>query len=662
MVYKCKNCGGNLIINESSPYAVCESCGSQQSYPKISSDEIAEAYNQGNLARLRNNYSQALNVFSNLVTRNPNDSEARWNCVLCEYGINYQEDPRTHEKIPYINRTSYNSVLENENYLKALELADPSDRYYYETEADKIETLRKKSIEIANKTKPYDVFICFKDSEIGFGSKRTNDSVLGQKLYDELTKDKYKVFFSRITLKEQYAGDDYEPHIFSALNSAKVMVVIGTKLEYVNYEWVKNEWTRFLSYMEKDSSKRIIPVFEDNINQCFPAELAKLQGFNSNNPGWELEVRDLVRRVVGDKKEKVQEKIIIQEKSDDYEKLIEDGKFYKRNGDYTKAQECIEKAIQLRPRDYRAYDVMIQYVCDCKLDKAFPYIKKLFKTDADDTIIDNLIRNHYSNRFLVKLVLEKQLPQYIKNRESYIKETEEKIPDYDQSIESRRKFLENYVDEYAESKKTKNNAIFEVALSVLSVVLTVFFTLGKIGVIDDALASTIEMVVCIISGILGLLIGGILGGIVGYLGCGIVLSLCWSFKNIGIIAFIIISIFSIYMLFTTSKDNKIKNDEIDRQVIEKRNRYQKELQESIDKREEFVKGVEQEIEKIKEKIDFEQKAIKYLESIDDEKMKELAYRLTCKKIGWEAKSITKYPDYDEQMINEIVKEYYRIEL
>lgn len=49
-------------------------------------------------------------------------------------------------------------------------------------------------------------------------------------------------------------------HIFfSALNSAKVMLAVGTKFDYYDSVWVKNEWSRFIYMMKKDK-KSIDPM------------------------------------------------------------------------------------------------------------------------------------------------------------------------------------------------------------------------------------------------------------------------------------------------------------------------------------------------------------------------------------------------------------------
>jgi len=101
-------------------------------------------------------------------------------------------------------------------------------------------------------------------------------SLIAQDIYDTLTEKGYRVFFSRITLEDKL-GVAYEPYIFAALNSAKVMLAIGTDYENYNAVWVKNEWSRFLKLMEKDKHKHLIPCFKDIDAYDIPKEFRTLQ-------------------------------------------------------------------------------------------------------------------------------------------------------------------------------------------------------------------------------------------------------------------------------------------------------------------------------------------------------------------------------------------------
>ena len=144
---------------------------------------------------------------------------------------------------------------------------------------------------ISQKEEPFDVFICYKESEPD--GSRTKDSVLAQDIYYQLTDQGYRVFFSRITLEEK-VGEQYEPIIFAALNSAKVMVVVGTSKEHLEAVWVKNEWSRFLSIMKRDRGRVILPCYRDMSPYDMPDALSVLQSYDMSRIGF---LQDLIRGI-----------------------------------------------------------------------------------------------------------------------------------------------------------------------------------------------------------------------------------------------------------------------------------------------------------------------------------------------------------------------------
>ena len=119
------------------------------------------------------------------------------------------------------------------------------------------------------------------------------DSTLAQEIYYQLTNEGYKVFFSRITLEDKL-GQQYEPYIFAALNSAKVMLVVGTKPEHFAAVWVKNEWSRYLNLMKQDRNRLLIPCYRDMDPYDLPEELSALQSQDMSKIGF---MQDLIRGV-----------------------------------------------------------------------------------------------------------------------------------------------------------------------------------------------------------------------------------------------------------------------------------------------------------------------------------------------------------------------------
>ena len=291
LIFKCKMCGGNLEIADNQGVATCEYCGTKQTLPKVDDETITNLFNRANRLRMHSEFDKAEEVYEKIINLDDTEAEAHWGIVLCKYGIEYVEDPVTYKRIPTCHRASYESVIEDNDYKAAIANADSIRKELYELEAKRIDAVQKDILRIVSNEKPFDVFICYKETDAT--GERTKDSVLAQDVYEELTDKGLRVFFARITLEDKL-GTEYEPYIFAALNSAKVMLVIGTKNEHLEAVWVKNEWSRFLKLMKNDRSKNLIPCYVDMDPYDMPEALSHLQAQNLGKVG---AMQDLVRGV-----------------------------------------------------------------------------------------------------------------------------------------------------------------------------------------------------------------------------------------------------------------------------------------------------------------------------------------------------------------------------
>lgn len=290
-VYKCKICGGTLEIKSGESIAVCEYCGTEQTIPNIDDDKRANLYDRANHLFRNNEYDKAMSIYEQILNENNGDAEAYWSIVLCRYGIEYVEDPQSHKRLPTVNRAQFTSIFDDEDYKSAIKYADSNQREIYEKEAKMINDIQKGILAISQKEDPFDVFICYKETDRS--GRRTQDSVLANELYHELTDERFKVFFSHITLEDKL-GTAYEPYIFAALNSARVMVVIGTKPEYFNSVWVKNEWSRYLALIKNGANKVLIPAYRDMDPYDLPEEFSHLQAQDMSKLGF---MQDLIRGI-----------------------------------------------------------------------------------------------------------------------------------------------------------------------------------------------------------------------------------------------------------------------------------------------------------------------------------------------------------------------------
>lgn len=291
-VFKCKMCGGTVEFEPGATVGVCDSCGTKQTLPRLDDDRRANLYDRANHFRRNNDFDKAAGLYEQILNEDSADAEAYWSLVLCRYGIEYVEDPATHKRVPTVNRAQFTSVFDDDNYKSAIRYADIAQRQLYEDEARTINEIQKGILSISQKEEPFDVFICYKETDAN--GRRTPDSVLANDLYHQLTQEGFKVFFARITLEDKL-GTAYEPYIFAALNSARVMVVLGTRPEYFNAVWVKNEWSRYLSLVKTSGGKKVlIPAYKDMDPYDLPEEFSHLQAQDMSKLGF---MQDLIRGI-----------------------------------------------------------------------------------------------------------------------------------------------------------------------------------------------------------------------------------------------------------------------------------------------------------------------------------------------------------------------------
>ena len=294
-VINCKMCGSPLPMNPGVTVVECEYCGREQTVPSMDNEKKLTLFARAERLRAACEFDKAFAVFESIVAEFPKEAEAYWGLVLCKYGIEYVDDPATREKIPTCHRSSFDRVVDDLDYEQALVNSDVVTRKVYCQQARQIEELRKDIISVSANENPYDVFICYKETDLN--GRRTLDSVIAQDIYNMLTEKGYRVFFSRITLKDKL-GMEYEPYIFAALNSAKVMLSIGTNIDYYNAIWVKNEWSRFLKLMAQDRSKKLFPIYKGISAYDLPQEFQRLQALNYGELGADQDLMMAMEKII----------------------------------------------------------------------------------------------------------------------------------------------------------------------------------------------------------------------------------------------------------------------------------------------------------------------------------------------------------------------------
>lgn len=275
MEIKCYSCGHDVIVGDNPYIGICSHCFAEVPLPK-DMVSLGQAYAYANELLSMSRFSEAIAAFQELLVQAPVEAAANWGYAVSQYGIEFVQDPDTALLKPTLHRLSNERFSQYLYVRKAIEYApDYVTQQFYIQQSQQIDAIQSESLQISRKEDPYDVFICYKKTEKG--EKRTSDSRIAADLYRELVRRGYKTFFAEETL---HVGEEYEPRIFAALNSAKILIAIGSREEYYEAVWVKNEWSRYVDLIEsekpEDAQKRLlIPVFYGITHDRIPPQLRK---------------------------------------------------------------------------------------------------------------------------------------------------------------------------------------------------------------------------------------------------------------------------------------------------------------------------------------------------------------------------------------------------
>lgn len=299
----CQCCGAPLKLGNS--VCTCDYCGTTN-IVSGSTGKYIDLLNRANKLRQQCEFDRAFRVYDEILAENGSFVDVLWAQTLCEYGIEYVQDPTSGRYMPTLHRIKDESILNSDSFNEAVSMADDAQKAELKNAAMEIAKIQDDYLNIAAGEKPYDVFICYKETD-DETEKRTEDSDIALMLYKKLESYGLKVFFSRITLQDKL-GVNYEPYIFAALKSATVMTVIGTKPEYFSAVWVRNEWSRFYKLRELNDRKLMLFACNDvdDLPPVFRQKQAQLLTEPDAIENLSENIRDYVFKIMGENKSMVQ--------------------------------------------------------------------------------------------------------------------------------------------------------------------------------------------------------------------------------------------------------------------------------------------------------------------------------------------------------------------
>ena len=275
-----------MAVDENDREVLCPWCGTLQALPRgLANPDRARLFERANHQFRNGDFERAKTSYERILDSDPTDAEAYWSLVLCRFGVEYVVDEGKY--VSTIRRMPIGgSIYSDEDYKSAIHYATDAQARFYECEAARINEIQAGFYALFNREMHYDAFICYKNDG--------TDAQIARHLYELLSSEGVHTFFAAETLKN-IAGAQYEPHVFAALNSARVMIVVATKRENLESNWVKNEWNRFLSLMRSHPEKLLIPVYQDMRPEDLPSDFCHLQALDLSDFSTGIRLIKLIR-------------------------------------------------------------------------------------------------------------------------------------------------------------------------------------------------------------------------------------------------------------------------------------------------------------------------------------------------------------------------------
>ncbi|MBQ8424676.1 MAG: toll/interleukin-1 receptor domain-containing protein [Clostridia bacterium] len=574
----CNICGSNYEY-EAGRWK-CPACGVYKE-EEFSNEEETLIYNAEQKLRLAN-FDDAELAFDDIIRKYPKNPAGYWGRLRASYGVKEEVD-FDGRKIPTCYATSIESVLDSKDYKKALSLADKETKEYYQKQAEYIERVRVAWVEKASKEEPYDIFISYKDSDTANDIERTKDSYDAQELYIQLIRQGYKVFFSRESLRDK-VGEKYEPYIFNALSTAKVMIVYGSSADYINSTWVKNEWSRYLKKISRGERKEnsLIVAYDGfNVNDL-PKTLSSKQCLDASSRKFYFDLDKSIKKVMEESNKNEQKKNLQNKKEEqvhrhDFKKVNVVEPTCKQGGFTEYRCSCGEmKKTDYTPKrkehEFGNWEVIRDVTCSsngikrhecqiCGYDEEEVIECKGHKFSEWQTILNNSKKMERVCSVCGELET-KSTADYNKELEKQKKLEQKKKEEQAKELEKQREIKRNKSSENKQEKalkRQKRNKVMKKTSIILLSIISFAFVLVCAVIIKPKLHWDLTELENVKQGWpnlwKGLLVSGVLGGLIwGFTYC-----LDEDYMDYYYVPKGIVTIFLIYFLVTYENTTKIYN-------------------------------------------------------------------------------------------------------
>ena len=378
----CSICGGDVNPDETGAVDKCMGCGNTILYPKSDIRKL------NRITYLRNSFrfDEARTLAAELVKANPEDSEAYWTLMLCEYGIQYVREGQTRFPVCRKDISDLPALAESESYKRALYYATEETQPGYTQLAGSLEDSISITRNIMKQEKKFDVFV------LGSENATVDDDLDGDRIFLRFTENLgFSVFFAPESLKEMDAVEKSAQIVFALKNSGIMLPRFGTFEDCHNgfYEYAVN---MFCGEMQKDSEKLVFPIFDSkkiSFQQIPEALVWSTEVFDSSEEEFMRELSDKIEAILKPEVNAIVPDALVTATAANKENLVKRAYMFLEDGEFETADSYFDKILDIDIEESRAY--IGKLLAECKL-RSEDEIPSLPQTVTDDKNFKKALR------------------------------------------------------------------------------------------------------------------------------------------------------------------------------------------------------------------------------------------------------------------------------
>ncbi len=379
----CGICGGSINADESNSFGTCIGCGHSSAYPKADIKKI------NRITYLRNSFrfNEAAKMASELVESHPDDSEAYWTLLLCEYGIQYVREGSSRYPVCRKDVSELVSLRESNSFKKALSYATEEAVKNYEELAASLEDSINISLNIMKQDKEYDVFVLSPENS-------TVDSDFdGDKIYLRFTANLgFSVFFGPEVLKDMDPVEKAAQTLY-ALKHSRIFLA--------PFRNIHDTYNGFLEYAteifceeaaDSKGKKQVFPVFDSTaINfQQIPEKLVWCDDiFDCSEDDFMRELSEKIEGILKPEVAAIVPDSLVTATAANKENLVKRAYMFLEDGEFETADSYFDKILDIDIEDSRAYIGKLLAECRIRTEEE---IKTLPQTVTDDKNFKKALR------------------------------------------------------------------------------------------------------------------------------------------------------------------------------------------------------------------------------------------------------------------------------